>query len=427
MTTGPLSEVVQHLRRAVLLPDGAGLTDEQLLGDYLHRRDEAALAALVRRHGPMVWGVCRRVLRNYHDAEDAFQATFLVLVRRAASIASRELLANWLHGVAHRTARKARAAAARRQAREKQVVNPPEPAVPEPDLWRDLRPLLDQELSRLPDRYRGVLVLCALEGKTRKEAARQLGVPEGTVAGRLARARALLARRLARHGLAVSAGALAAALAPACVPAPVASATIEAASRLAAGPAAVAGMISVRAAALTEGVLDAMLLTRVKIATAVGFVLVLLCGAGLLASHAQEGKAPPAAPKQAGEDDWLKETLLALDEKMWDASTRGDAKAADKLLAGNYLSIWAIDGRTDRATALETMKHYRYSDRTVRDVEVVRVSPDAAVLTYVASYKVSVDNEEPRELQDRRVSSVWGKRQGRWVLVFSEAILPAGE
>src|SRR5213078_2213718 len=120
MATNQMSEVIQHLRRTVLLRDGAGLTDGQLLEDYLSRRDEAALAALVRRHGPMVWGVCRRVLRNWHDAEEAFQATFLVLVRKAALIASPELLANWLYGVAHQTALKARATTAKRGARERQ-------------------------------------------------------------------------------------------------------------------------------------------------------------------------------------------------------------------------------------------------------------------------------------------------------------------
>lgn len=117
MATSQMSEVIQHLRRIVLLRDGAGLTDGQLLEDYISHRNEAALAALVQRHSPMVWGVCRRVLWNYHDAEDTFQATFLVLVRRAASIASRELLANWLYGVAHQTALKARATAASRKAR----------------------------------------------------------------------------------------------------------------------------------------------------------------------------------------------------------------------------------------------------------------------------------------------------------------------
>src|SRR5262245_53789525 len=209
-----MSKVIQQVRRSVLLRDGAGMTDGQLLADYVNRRDETALAAVVRRHGPMVWGVCRRVLPDYHDAEDAFQATFLVLVRRAAAIASPELLANWLHGVAHQTALKARATTAKRRARERQLTRMPEPAATEPDLWPDLQPLLDQELSRLPDMYRVAIVLCELEGKTRKEAAGQLGVPEGTLAARLARGRALLAKRLARHGLAVSGGSLAAVLAP---------------------------------------------------------------------------------------------------------------------------------------------------------------------------------------------------------------------
>ena len=138
MAISQMSGVIQHLRRTVLLRDGAGLTDGQLLEDYISRRDEAALEALVRRHGPMVWGVCRRVLRNYHDAEDAFQATFLVLVRKAASITSRELLAHWLYGVAHQTAMKARATAAKRKERERQVADLPEPAVTEKEVWRDL-------------------------------------------------------------------------------------------------------------------------------------------------------------------------------------------------------------------------------------------------------------------------------------------------
>src|SRR5216684_2337975 len=121
MATSQMSEVIQHLRRTVLLRDGAGLTDAQLLEGFITRREEAALAVLVRRHGPMVWGVCRRVLHNHHDAENAFQATFLVLVRKAASIVPRERVANWLYGVAHQTALKARAMSAKRSQREKSV------------------------------------------------------------------------------------------------------------------------------------------------------------------------------------------------------------------------------------------------------------------------------------------------------------------
>jgi RNA polymerase sigma factor (sigma-70 family) len=282
MATSQMSGVIQHLRRTVLLRDGAGLTDGQLLEDYTSRRDEAALAALVRRHGPLVWGVCRRVLFNYHDAEDAFQATFLVLVRKAASIVPRGMVANWLYGVAHQTALKARATAAKRKGRERQVTEMPEPAVAEQDLWRDLQPLLDEELSRLPDKYRAVIVLCDLEGKTRKEAARQLGVPEGTVGGWLGRARATLAKRLAQRGVVLSGGALAAVLsqemASAGVPTSAVSSVIKAASLLGAGQAAATGVISAKVA-LTEGVLKAMLFTKLKVATAI-LLAVAIAGAG---------------------------------------------------------------------------------------------------------------------------------------------------
>jgi RNA polymerase sigma factor (sigma-70 family) len=183
--------------------------------------------------------VCRRVLGHYHDAEDAFQATFLVLVRKADSIAAPALLANWLYGVAHQTALKARATAAKRRTRERQVTEMPERAATEQVFQNDLLPLLDQELSRLSDIYRAVIVLCDLEGKTRTEAARQLGVPEGTLAARLARGRAKLARRLARHGVAVPAGALAALLpsaasASASAPPAVVSSTIQVATAFAA-------------------------------------------------------------------------------------------------------------------------------------------------------------------------------------------------
>jgi RNA polymerase sigma factor (sigma-70 family) len=281
MATSPMSEAIQHFRRSVLLREGTGRTDGQLLDDYISRRDEAALAALVCRHGQMVWGVCRRVLRNYHDVEDAFQATFLVLVRRAASIASRELLANWLYGVAHQTALKARATALRRSARERQVAEMPEPAAATAEIWHDLQPLLDEELSRLPDKYRAPLVLCDLEGITRKEAAVQLGCPEGTVAGRLARARTMLARRLTQRGVVLSGGVLAALLsqnaASAGVPASMVSSTIQAACCFGAAQAA-AGVISIQVAALTEGVLKTMLLSKLKTVVAVLAVVTLLGG-----------------------------------------------------------------------------------------------------------------------------------------------------
>lgn len=316
MASNETSRVIQHLRRIVLRKDGADLTDAQLLEEYLSRREEAALAALVRRHGPMVWGVCRRILSNYHDAEDAFQATFLVLVRKAAAIASPELLANWLYGVAHQTALKARAMAAKRRTRERQVKEMPEPAARENDLWSDLQPLLDHELSRLSDKYRSAIVLCDLEGKTRKEAARQLGVPEGTVAARLARGRKMLAQRLTRHGLVFSGGSLAAVLAQkaasASVPSVVLGSTIRATGLLAAGQATAAGGISIQAAALMEGVVKGMLLTKLKIVTTVVLGIGMLgVGWGLYPTRAAaplEGKEemahpPPAAFAESSKDE----------------------------------------------------------------------------------------------------------------------------
>src|SRR5262249_43199863 len=212
------------------------------------------------------------------------QATFLVLVRKAASIASPELLANWLYGVAHQTALKARATTAKRMARERQVTEMPEPPVAGPDCWHDLQPLLDQALCRLPEKYRVAIVLCDLEGKTRKEAARQLGVPQGTLAARQQRGRLMLAKRLARHGLAVSGGWLAAVLGPnaasASVPTSGLCSTMKAASLFAGGKATAGGLISAKVAALTEGVLTNMMLIKLKIATVV-LVVVAVLGAAV--------------------------------------------------------------------------------------------------------------------------------------------------
>src|SRR5687768_12406584 len=159
MPTGSTTRVIAHLRRAVLPRADTELGDGELLGRFIDRRDEEALAALVERHGPMVWGVCRRLL-GHHDAEDAFQATFLILVRKAASVAPRETVGNWLYGVAYRTALGARREAARRREKERDVAAAPKPEPHLEDVWGELRPALDQELSGLPDKYRLPVVLC---------------------------------------------------------------------------------------------------------------------------------------------------------------------------------------------------------------------------------------------------------------------------
>jgi RNA polymerase sigma factor (sigma-70 family) len=297
MSNSTLGGTLRHLGSLALAHDAGGPTDSQLLERYLGRRDEAAFEALVRRHGPMVLGVCRRLLPEPHDAEDAFQATFLVLVRKAASIARPHLLGNWLHGVAWRTAREARTLGARRRTRERQVTTMPEPEAPVAAAGHDLRPVLDEELRRLPENYRIAVVLCDLEGKSRREAARQLGWPEGTLSGRLARARQLLARRLTRRGLTLSAAGLATALAetaaPACVPAPLLDATVAAASCAAAGGALTSAMVSPRLLPLTNKVVRTMQL-KVTLGTALVLTVCLLgLGTVLLGPPGGKGEGSP--------------------------------------------------------------------------------------------------------------------------------------
>src|SRR6266851_5319021 len=198
---GPILRFLRRLAagREVLLPDS------DLLQRYLDRRDEAAFAALVERHGPMVLGVCRSVLRHQHDAEDAFQATFLVLAHKAGSIRRRDGLGSWLHGVAQRVSLKARVNGLRRQALEAKAA-PPLPHSAKDDLtWNELREILHAELAVLPERLREPLVLCYLEGLTQDEAARRLGWTATTVKGRLQRGREILRGRLERRGVALPA------------------------------------------------------------------------------------------------------------------------------------------------------------------------------------------------------------------------------
>jgi RNA polymerase sigma factor (sigma-70 family) len=284
MAGGSGTTLLQQLRR-LARPAGAGdTTDSQLLEQFVRQRDEAAFEALLRRHGPMVWGVCRRLLGNATDAEDAFQATFLVLVRKAGAVGRRELLANWLYGVARRTALKARTLRARRGRREQEGGAMAVRAAPAPTDRADLRLVLDDELARLGDRYRKPVVLCYLQGLTRQEAADFLGWPLGTVAGRLARALDLLRTRLGRHGLALSTAALAAEIAESApaVPPALTAATVKAAAGVAAGSTTAAVPASV--AVLTDGITKALGMQKMKL------ILVLLAagvlsGAGVVAAR----------------------------------------------------------------------------------------------------------------------------------------------
>jgi len=254
-----LTEMVREIGRLATLQAELALPDAELLERYIRRRDETAFEALLHRHGPLVFGVCRRLLYNAHDAEDAFQATFLILARKANSIVPRSSVGNWLYGVAYRVAARARKSACHRTREQlgvdlTAVPDREEPAEP------DMAPLLHAEVERLPDKYRIPIVLCYLEGKTNEEAARQLQWPVGTVKIRLCRARELLHSRLSRRGVALSLGLLAANTLRAQAPAALVQATLQAALTFAAGGAAVGGATSVQAFALTKGVLKTMCL-----------------------------------------------------------------------------------------------------------------------------------------------------------------------
>src|SRR6266849_1912200 len=205
MATAQLGTLLRHIHKLAAVHGGRQRTDRELLDAFVLRQDEAAFAALVARHGPMVLRVCRRVLNHEQDAEDAFQATFLVLARNTGSIRKREALADWLHGVAYRTAMKAKRTAARRRIHEARLRARRTDCQSVPPTWDDVQAVLDEEIQRLPESFRVAFVLCILEGKSVPEAAAELVVKPGTVSSRLTRARQRLRQQLVRRGIELSA------------------------------------------------------------------------------------------------------------------------------------------------------------------------------------------------------------------------------
>jgi RNA polymerase sigma factor (sigma-70 family) len=308
MAAVQLRALLQHLRRIVGPGGSGGLTDAHLLERFVNERDEAAFEVLVWRHGPMVLSVCRRVLRHEQDAEDAFQATFFTFVRKARAIGKRQSVASWLYKVAFRISLEAKRLASKRSVREKQHTATRGADITQqtadPTAWRELRAVLDEEVSRLPEKYRTPVVLCYFQGKTYEEAARELGCPKGTVSIRLMRARELLRPRLARRGLALSGGMLAAVLSENATAAAVSKSllegTVKAALLFAAGK-TTAGVFSAQAIALTEEVLKTMFMTKLKIAAALLLAVgVAGSGAGALTYGGMAGEqAGPQAEKSS--------------------------------------------------------------------------------------------------------------------------------
>jgi RND family efflux transporter MFP subunit len=299
-------------------PGAAGVTDAELLDRFVAARDEAAFELLLWRHGPMVLGVCRRVLRHEADADDAFQATFLALARKAASIGRREAVGSWLAQVAYRVALQVREDVARRAAREL-----PDVAVRVRG-WDDLGEVLDEEINRLPARQRAAFVLCCLEGKSGEEAARELRCAPGTVSSRLTRARERLRRALVRRGVAPE-GAASAALVAA-VPEALVSRTLG-------GVAGAAGAVSARVAGYTEGVLRAMLLTRLKVVCACVLLAGLVALGGAMAAQAIDrpeappGQQPVAKAEAANGPPVVKPKRGGLPHTVWQI---GEFQAVDR-------------------------------------------------------------------------------------------------
>jgi RNA polymerase sigma factor (sigma-70 family) len=316
MPRSPLTEVVHRLGRLLGPAAPAALTDAVLVERFVRHRDEAAFAALVERHGPLVLGVCRQVLQEECAAEDAFQATFLVLARKAGSLRAGQAVGSWLYRVALNLARTARTAAARRQSHERQT-----PAMPSSDPFdevalREVRPMLHEEIGRLPEKYRLPVLLCHLEGRTHEQAAEALGWPVGTVRSRLSRGRDLLRRRLERRGVTTAAVVLAALLgrqATAAVPTALASLTVRSALPFAARQALPAGAASTNVLNLAEEALRAMTTNNLK--RLLAFLLMLgIAGTGagvLIGQHVPKGEQAPANAGQTVPDSPRKPGAVA--------------------------------------------------------------------------------------------------------------------
>ena len=277
--------------------------DDVLLERFTANREQAAFAALVERHGPLVLGVCRRVLQHEQDAEDAFQAVFCVLARKAGTIRRGIPVGGWLYAVASRIARKAKAVQVRRRMRERELPDVPAPDNPPEWVWRDLWPILDEEVNRLPERCRQPFVLCELEGKGNQEAAAELHCPVGTVSSRLTRARERLRARLARRGLALSAGTLAALgtkISAAAVPSGLTRVAVQTGLGYSAGR-----HVAERAAELADSFLKARALTRLAVtgAAILGVVLALALVFLLTRTGPGCGPAPVAGPPAAPAGD----------------------------------------------------------------------------------------------------------------------------
>jgi RNA polymerase sigma factor (sigma-70 family) len=434
-------------------PNQAGqVSDGILLNRFINLRDEDAFASLVERHGPLVMGVCCRMLKDIHDAEDVFQATFLVLVRKARSIAKPECLAPWLYGVAYRTAMRARSLAAKRRFHECQAAESQHLEIDMDFIWRDLRPILDEEIHRLPHSYQAPLVLCYFAGKTKEETARILGLPVGTVSSRLARAREKLRVRLTRRGLALSAGLFAGTLSSHALAASVSISLIEATTKaglaLALGQGLAGSLVSMKVISLTQEVVHSMLLSKLKFA-AVGIAAALAVGSGVgIVSYrtvaAQNQKTDPTQEERLRDElarlrkaldqaekeiDQLqqgqgyvkvsaaREGILALvgtelktgeklpNDQLVSVSVGGNTTKYRRLRVGDHVEAGQLLGRVDDRFARDEMKTKEYKlDAAKADLAVSEKTRDEAKARLDTQVNLAKRNATSKE--DLRVASL---------------------
>lgn len=337
-----LAASLQNLNRTLRADEAAALSDADLVRRFADTRDDGAFAALVRRHGALVFGVCRRVLRHDQDAEDAFQATFVVLARHAGAVARPDALGNWLYGVAYNVARKARTTRARRAAHEAEAATAPRPEpAPEPDA--DLSQLIDAELATLAEKYRSPIVLCDLGGLTAQQAADALGCPAKTLGTRLRRGREQLAARLARRGLGAASAALAVAL-----PEFARGAPPELVSRAAETALLEPAAVPLTVAALTEGVIPTMTGSTLKYVVLACALVACGFGARPLMAYlhtprpaAERAARPAAAPPDRAAFERFHDFLLDL--LPWEVRFKpADDKKDDK--PKPPAGVWQKDG-----------------------------------------------------------------------------------
>jgi RNA polymerase sigma factor (sigma-70 family) len=303
MAQSALGEIVRFIHNACAMQGTCDLTDRELLARFMSHRDESAFTLLVRRHGPMVFSVCRRVLGDSHEAEDVFQATFLVLVHRTRSIRRQESVGSWLYGVAQRIGLRARAQSAARRHREREAGNMQGARSVDDLTLHDLRSVLGEEIGSLPEKYRAPIVLCYLEGKSHSQAAKELGWPKNSVTNRLSRARELLRRQLERRGIGLGAGALATALTDMATAAPMPALltvkTVKAAAIIAAGKVVAGGYLSARASALAEEAIAGIVSIKGKLVLMLLAVGLTIGGAGLAGYSGLAETSQPALAVKA--------------------------------------------------------------------------------------------------------------------------------